>query len=97
MDVSGGNILYMTSYADEARGFCSFRVTCTGRYTVEVGTISGSTFTAESTQDYASNAYCELYYGSANGTYKVLRVTGTVTLTSRASLTWLASCPLARP
>ena len=77
MDVSGGNILYMTSYADEARGFCSFRVTCTGRYTVEVGTISGSTFTAESTQDYASNAYCELYYGSANGTYKVLRVTGT--------------------
>ena len=77
MDVSGGNILYMTSYADEARGFCSFKITCTGNYTVEVGTISGSTFTADSTQTYASNSNCELYYGSANGTYKVLRVTGT--------------------
>lgn len=77
MDVSGGDILYMTSYADEARGFCSFKITCTGNYTVEVGTISGSTFTANSTQTYASNSDCELYYGSANGTYKVLRVTGT--------------------
>lgn len=77
MDVSGGDILYMTSYADEARGFCSFRVICTGSYTVEVGTISGSTFTAESTQTFSSNSYCKLYYGSESGTYKVLRVTGT--------------------
>ena len=77
MDVSGGDILYMTSYADEGRGFCRFTVTCTGNYTVEVGAISGSTFTAESTQSYASGAYCGLYYGSQNGAYKVLRVTGT--------------------
>lgn len=77
MDVSGGDILYMTSYADEVRGFCSFLVTCTGSYTVEVGTISGSTFTTESTQTFPNNSYCKLYYGSANGTYKVLRVTGT--------------------
>ena len=77
MDVSGGDILYMTSYADEARGFCKFTVTCTGKYTVEVGSISGTTFTAESSQDYASNVSCPLYYGSVNGTYKVLRVTGT--------------------
>ena len=49
MDVSGGNILYMTSYADEGRGFCSFSVTSTGGYTVEVGSISGSTFTADET------------------------------------------------
>ena len=91
MDVSGGDILYMTSYADEGRGFCRFSVTCTGNYTVEVGTISGSTFTAESTQDYASGAYCELYYGSQNGTYKVLRVTGTairkLSLSSGATFT----------
>lgn len=77
MDVSAGNILYMTSYADEVRGFCSFYCTCTGQYTVEVGTISGSTFTAESTQSFNSNVYCRLYYGSANGTFKVLKVTGT--------------------
>ena len=77
MDVSGGDILYMTSYADEARGFCRFRVYCTGNYTVEVGSISGSTFTADSSQDYASGNWCELYYGATNGTYKVLRVTGT--------------------
>ena len=77
MDVSSGDILYMTSYADEARGFCEFSVICTGSYTVEVGTISGSTFTAESTQTYSSNTFCKLYYGSTNGTYKVLRVTGT--------------------
>lgn len=76
MDVSAGDILYMTSYADEGRGFCAFSVTCTGQYTVEVGTITGSTFTAESTQSFNSNAYCKLYYGSASGTFKVLRVTG---------------------
>ena len=80
MDVSGGDILYMTSYADEGRGFCSFNVTCTGSYTVEVGTISGTIFTSESTQTYSSGTYCNLYYGSANGTYKVLRVTGTAIL-----------------
>ena len=77
MDVSGDNILYMTSYADEARGFCSFRITCTGNYTVEVGHISGTTYVTESSQSFASAAYCDLYYGSSNGTYKVLRVTGT--------------------
>ena len=77
MDVSGGNVLYMTSYADEGRGFCSFYVNCTGSYTVEVGTISGTTFTSESTQTYANGTSCKLYYGSANGTFKVLRVTGT--------------------
>lgn len=85
MNVSGGNILYMTSYADEARGFCSFTVTCTGSYTVEVGTISGSTFTAESTQTFTSGSQCRLYYGSANGIYKVLRVTGTAIKTFTAA------------
>lgn len=77
MDVSSGDILYMTSFADEDRGFCAFSVTCTGQYTVEVGTITGSTFTAESTQSINSNSNCRIYYGSAAGTYKVLRVTGT--------------------
>ena len=77
MDVSDGDILYMTSYADEARGFCDFYVDCTGSYTVELGSISGTTFTAENTYTYASGNHCQLYYGSANGTYKVLRVTGT--------------------
>ncbi len=77
MDVSAGDIIYMTSYADEARGFCSFSVTCTGDYTVEVGSISGSIFIADSTQSYTTGAYCQLYYGTSLGGYKVLRVTGT--------------------
>ena len=77
MDVSAGDVVYMTSYADEGRGFCNIQVNCTGSYTVEVGTITGSTFTAESTHSVASGNRCRLYYGSANGTYKVLRVTGT--------------------
>ena len=77
MDVSSGNVIYMTSYADEARGFCNFGVFCTGSYTVEVGSISGSTFISDVTETYSSGTYCKLYYGSANGTYKVLRVTGT--------------------
>lgn len=85
MNISNGNILYMTSYADDARGFCSFTVTCTGSYTVEVGTIFGSTFTAESTQTFSSGSQCRLYYGSANGTYKVLRVTGTAIKTFTAA------------
>ena len=96
MDVSGGDILYMTSYADEARGFCSFYCNCTGDYTVEVGTISGTTFTAESTQSFAGNTYCYLYYGSSNGTYKVLRVTGTaitkLTFNSGSAVTIGAFC-----
>ena len=79
MDVSGGNVVYMTSYADEARGFCSFNFTCTtGSYTVEIGSISGSTFTADSTQSFPSRTECSLYYGEPNGTYKVLRVTGAI-------------------
>lgn len=77
LDVSAGDVLYMTSYADEARGFCDFEVLCTGNYTVELGYISGSSFVAESTSSYASSADCILYYGSVNGTYKVIRVTGT--------------------
>ena len=77
MDVSAGDVVYMTSYADEGRGFCNIQVNCTGSYTVEVGIITGSTFTAESTHSVASGNRCRLYYGSANGTYKVLRVTGT--------------------
>ena len=77
MDVSSGDIVYMTSYADEVRGFCSFSVSCTGSYTVEVGSISGSTFIADRIETYSSGSSCELYYGSSNGTYKVLRITGT--------------------
>ena len=77
MDISGGDVVYMTSYADEARGFCSFYVACTGNYTVEVGSISGSTFTPESTHTYSNGSYCTLQYGSLNDAYKVLRVTGT--------------------
>ena len=87
MDVSAGDIIYMTSYADEARGFCSFIVHCTGDYTVEVGSINGSTFIADSMQSYASNTYCQLYYGTSLGGYKVLRITGTSikTLSFRSS------------
>ena len=77
MDISGGDVIYMTSYADEARGFCSFYVTCTGNYTVELGHISGSTFLPESSYTYASDTSCKLYYGSNTETYKVIRVTGT--------------------
>ena len=76
MDVSAGDVIYMTSYADEARGFCSFQVNCTGDYTVEIGSISGSTFVADSTQSYANNVYCDFYYGSSAGGYKVFRITG---------------------
>ena len=77
MDVSAGDVIYMTSYADEARGFCSFAVFCPGSYTVEVGSINGSTFIADSTYSYSSYSYCQLYYGSSAGGYKVLRITGT--------------------
>lgn len=80
LDISSGNIAYLTYKADEEVGFCD--ITCTtssGQYTVEVGTISGSTFTADSTQSYNSNNACRLWFGSSGGTYKVIRVTGLLT------------------
>jgi len=80
LDISSGNIAYLTYKADEEVGFCD--ITCktsSGQYTVEVGTISGSTFTADSTQSYNSNNACRLWFGSSVGTYKVIRVTGLLT------------------
>jgi len=80
LDISSGNILYLTYIANEANGFCDIKCkTSSGQYTVEVGTISGSTFTADSTQSYNSNNACQLYFGSALGGYKVIRVTGNIT------------------
>ncbi len=80
LDISGGNIIYMTYLADENVGFCD--ITCktsSGQYTVEVGTISGSTFTADTTYNVNSNMACQHYFGSALGGYKVIRVTGNLT------------------
>ena len=77
MDISGGDVVYMTSYADEARGFCDFYLSCTGQYTVELGHISGLSFIAESSYTYNSGKHCQLYYGSNTEAYKVIKVTGT--------------------
>lgn len=76
LNISGDNIFYMTYSADVATGFCD--ITCktsSGQYKVEVGTVSGSTFTAETSYSINSNTACRHYFGSALGGYKVLRIT----------------------
>ena len=77
MDISGGDIIYMTYRADEQFGYCDFYLKCTGKYTVEVGDIVNGVFVSESTHEVNSNTNCRLYFGTTNGTYKVLKVTGT--------------------
>lgn len=77
MDISGGDIIYMTYRADERFGYCDFYLRCTGKYTVEVGDIVNGAFVSESTHELNTNDNCRLYFGTANGTYKVLKVTGT--------------------
>lgn len=76
MDISGGDIIYMTYRADEQFGYCDFYLRCTGKYTVEVGDIVNGVFVSESTHEVNTNN-CRLYFGTTNGTYKVLKVTGT--------------------
>lgn len=80
LDISGGNIIYMTYSAAEDIGYCD--ITCktsSGQYKVEIGTVSGSTFTAETTYNIDSNTACRHYFGSALGGYKVLRISGNLT------------------
>ena len=80
LDISGGNVIYMTYSADEVNGFCDFTCkTSSGQYKVEMGTISGSTFTPDITYNINSNTACRHYFGSALGGYKVFRVTGNLT------------------
>ena len=80
LDISGGNIVYCTYLADEVHGFIELTCkTSSGQYTVEIGTVSGSTFTADDTYNVSSNAACRHYFGSALGGYKVARITGNLT------------------
>lgn len=79
MDITG-EVLYITYLATEANGFCKFTCkTSSGQYTVDVGHIEGSTYVVETTYTLNSNQECLHYFGEANGTYKVLRVTGLIT------------------
>ena len=81
LDISGDNVVYATYRADEDCGFIYLKcTTSSGQYTVEIGTISGSTFTAESTYAINSNSECRHYFGTALGGYKVIRITGNLTL-----------------
>ena len=78
MDISG-EVLYMSYMANEANGFCTFRVdTNGGQYTVEIGDIVDDEFVAENTYSINSGAWCQHYFGSPAGGYKVLRVTGSI-------------------
>ena len=79
MDITG-EVLYMTYMANEENGFCSFTCrTVSGQYTVEIGNIVNGAFVADDTYSINSGTKCEYYFGSANGGYKVVRVTGTIT------------------
>ena len=79
MNISGGDILYLTYLADEEHGFCDFKCwTVSGQYTVEIGNINNGYFTAVNTYYFNSESWCRKYFGSSNGGYVVIKITGLI-------------------
>lgn len=89
MNISGGNVVYMTYIATEALGFCHLEIQrVSGSFTFEIGTISNGTFVAESTDTYSANTTIKKYFGSSVGGYKVIRVTGLISQITANRNSW---------
>lgn len=80
MDISGGDVVYLTYSTNEDTGFCDIKVQKTsGSITFEVGNITDGRFTAESSETYSSNQNnIRKYFGTPNGGYKVIKISGLI-------------------
>lgn len=79
MDISGGDVVYLTYDATDVEGFCDIYVERTsGSITFDIGHIQDGAFIVEGTNTYTSNQQYKKYFGSPNGTYKVIRISGLI-------------------
>ena len=80
MNISGGNVVYLTYLANEDFGFCDIKVVRTsGSFTFEIGNIANGVFTAERSFTFSSNQNnLRYYFGSASGGYKVIKIAGKI-------------------
>lgn len=79
MDVSGGDVVYMTYIASEALGFCDLNIKrSSGSFTFDIGTINNGTFIVDSTSTYSADTTVKKYFGSSAGGYKVIRIAGAI-------------------
>ena len=80
MDISGGDVVYLTYDATEVEGFCDISVKrSSGDIVVDIGHIENGLFVVENTDTYTSNTMYKKFFGSPNGTYKVIRIRGLIT------------------
>lgn len=79
MDITGGDVVYISYLATEELGFCDLTIKRTsGTFTFEIGEINNGTFTADSTATYSADTRVQKYFGSASGGYKVIKITGSI-------------------
>ena len=80
MDISGGDVVYITYWADEVYGFCDMNVKRTsGSFTFDIGHIENGSYVVERTTTYSSNqSNIRFYFGSSAGGYKVIRISGLI-------------------
>lgn len=80
MDISGGDVVYLSYLADETHGFCDIKIQRqSGSFTFEIGHIENHAFVAERTTTYTgSQNNIKFYFGSSNGGYKVIKISGQV-------------------
>lgn len=90
MDISGGNVVYLTYSADENYGFCDIKVErSSGSFAFEVGNITDGRFVAESSETYSSNqSNIRKYFGTSAGGFKVIRISGLISKLEFNRNTW---------
>lgn len=89
MDISGGDVVYLTYDATEVEGFCDISIErSSGNIVVELGHIENGSFVVEDTDTYTSNTTCKKYFGSPSGTYKVIRISGLIKKISFGRNNW---------
>lgn len=79
MDITGGDVVYISYIATEELGFCDLTINRTsGSFTFEIGEINNGVFTADSSTTYSANTRIKKYFGSADGGYKVIKIAGSI-------------------
>lgn len=90
MDISGGDVAYLTYSATLEQGFADFGINrSSGTATVELGHIENGLFVVEDTDTFSSNGTYKKYFGSQSGGYKVIRVSGSITTLEFRKSDWV--------
>ncbi len=91
MDITGGDVVYISYIATEELGFCDLTIKRTsGTFTFEIGEINNGVFTADSTTTYSADTRVQKFFGSASGGYKVIKITGSIKEISTIRNDWVS-------